>query len=122
MVILNDGSVEKVIIDAIKQVIAEEYGSKNVIDIMTYISNLTVYDMQNEGANVEKTEINTFGHVMVIRSVDNLRYHPQREGMDDLVEIRLVHKTEGPAYRLVVITMNYNDKFEWEIERKETDA
>jgi hypothetical protein len=59
---------------------------------------------------------------MVIRSIDNLRYHPQRKGVDDLVEIRLVYKEDGPKYKLVVITMNYDDKFEWEIKREESEV
>ncbi|OPG98442.1 hypothetical protein B2I21_08815 [Chryseobacterium mucoviscidosis] len=118
------------IIDKIKQVIADEYGTRQMIDHMVFVSNLVMYDIDNEGGSlIGETEIGDGATSFKITTVDGLRVHPQRPGVDDLIEIRFAYRDDSGEIRGVVITMNYQDTFalpmilsrrEWDIQRTES--
>lgn len=109
------------IIDAIKQVIAEEHSKCNVIDCMVFLSGLTQYDMENEGSKISETEIDCRGLMLKIVTIDRLRVYPQRAGIDDLIEIRFALRDNSNNVIGKVVTMNYQDGEEgrvWETEEQ----
>ncbi|UPK45876.1 hypothetical protein [Paenibacillus pabuli] len=112
------------IIDKIKQVIADEYGTRHIVGQATFLSNLVLYDMENEGSDIKETEINYGAHKFILKTVDGLRVDHQRPGVDDLIEIRLAHLDVASGKTIgIVVTMNYYDddkERRWEIQRAES--
>lgn len=108
------------IIDAIKQVLADEHSKCNVIDCMVFLSGLTQYDMENEGSKISETEIDCRGLMLKINTVDRLRFYPQRAGVDDLIEIRFALRDVFNNVVGKVVTMNYQGEENriWEIEEQ----